>query len=283
MTVSAPPRPPRVREPVEPYDPVARDDPEALIEEARQRARRRRRIYAVAAAGLALLGASLVVVFGRPGSSQSAASEPPALPIPADDEPATVVAQYAKWPIGWVFVYDDGRVLWHVHGAAALTKEALDVLPSDDPLAHRTAVALERRLTADGLELVRSRAIKPIAFLREWILFPVHHYVNLGVKWTSRASLPAGLWADTNFKAYEPSRYEVCMDGLPAAAQALLRGNERTFRSHSGDIYGGPDDRGECFVVSAEEAKALEGTLPDPRAAMAPILPHGQLASGDSG
>lgn len=52
MTVTAPPRPPQ------PRDPIERDDSEALIEEARRRARRRRRWYAactlVAAAGALL-------------------------------------------------------------------------------------------------------------------------------------------------------------------------------------------------------------------------------------
>jgi predicted Zn-dependent protease len=60
MSVTAPPRPPR------PSDPVDREElealVEALIEEARQRARRRRRIYAD--------GSSEVYVVNADGSGQ---------------------------------------------------------------------------------------------------------------------------------------------------------------------------------------------------------------------
>ena len=104
MTLTAPPRPPL----------PPRADPEALIAEARQRARRRRRIYAiVAAAVLALLVTSLIVVFGRPEPPQSLSPEPPrTLPIPPDhDDAATIVAKYGKFHVGWVVVYGDGRVI----------------------------------------------------------------------------------------------------------------------------------------------------------------------------
>ena len=57
MTVTAPPRPPR------PSDPVDREEleavVEALIEEARQRARRRRRIYAAVAGSSRSSGSAL--------------------------------------------------------------------------------------------------------------------------------------------------------------------------------------------------------------------------------
>jgi Tol biopolymer transport system component len=84
VTVTAPPRPPKRRDPVaaRPRDPVERSDPEALIEEARQRARRRRLTYA-AGAVLALIGVSLVTILGRGEPSESAAAEPAARPAAA--------------------------------------------------------------------------------------------------------------------------------------------------------------------------------------------------------
>jgi TolB protein len=70
MTVSAPPRPPRLD------DPVSREEVEALvealIEEARQRARRRRRRNGAFVALVALVGVALFAVLGRSAQSQSA-------------------------------------------------------------------------------------------------------------------------------------------------------------------------------------------------------------------
>jgi Tol biopolymer transport system component len=70
VTVTAPPRPPR------PRDPVDRDEVEALvealIEEARQRARRRRRIYMAVTALVALVGVAVFTLFERTAQSQTA-------------------------------------------------------------------------------------------------------------------------------------------------------------------------------------------------------------------
>jgi len=70
VTVTAPPRPPR------PGDPVDREQLEALvevlIEEARQRARRRRRIYGAAAAFVTLVGVTVFTVLERSAQSQTA-------------------------------------------------------------------------------------------------------------------------------------------------------------------------------------------------------------------
>jgi hypothetical protein len=248
--VTASPRPPL------PHDPVERDDSEALIEEARQRARRRRRLYGAAAAVLALLGIVLFASFGRPEPSQSAPAEPPALPIGSDDEPATIVAQYARFHEGWVVVYADGRVIRH---------SDLGTVGSSDSM-------FEARLTADGLDRVRSGAIRPRDFL----------YTN---PWLS-----SDTWADVHFEPYEltPTKYAICywrgngfddatngMGRLPAAAQAVLRGKQRTYNN---PIL--PQDPPvapvECFEVSAGEATALEGTLSGTNFSAQPILPHGE-------
>jgi hypothetical protein len=255
--IAAPPSSPR------PQDPVERDDPEALIEEARQRARRRRRLYGAAAAGLALLGVSLFVIFGRPDPSQSASPEPPAQPIVADSEDAaTLVAHFGEFHVGWVAVYADGRV---IIGERTTELRAVNSLDS-----------VERRLTADGLERVRSGEIEPRAFLEESVIKG------------SISNLPAGTWADPEFKDYEPTRYGMFWFGekgpgngpfdatkalsrLPAPVQALLRGKERTYKRVVFPL--GPSGV-EYFEVSAGRAKLVwrSGDFFQP----SPVLPHGE-------
>jgi hypothetical protein len=238
VTVTAPPRPPATG------DLVDWGDPEALIAEARQRARRRRRRYAAIVAVLALLVSSVLVVFGRPEPPQSLSPEPPrTLPIPPDPgDAATIVALFAKFQAGWVLVYGDGRVIRH-----------------SDLVSGGSGDMFERRLTATGLDLVRSGAIGLGAILRT-------------------APLPADTWADPEFKPYVPSRYAACLDPgnpdgflgirpghatailgrLPAAAQPLLRGKEHTYSSVLFSPSGPPV---ECFEVSTAEALVFFKTL----------------------
>jgi hypothetical protein len=283
MSVIAPPDPPPVEE--HELDPgSAGDDPEALIEEARQRARRRRLKYAAATAVLALIGVSLMTVVGRPDPSQSASSGSPAPAGPLDqDDAAAIVAKYGAFHVGFVFVYADGRVI-SMPDLGAYWPPTAGYKPGTG--APRL---FERRLTAAGVDLVRSGAVQPAVFLDRPSL------------------LPAGIWADPEFKTYEPSRYAICLgDGgwtddptrligrLPAAAQTVLRGKERTYLAPRLEF---PPDNATpftCFEVSTE---ALRETLigagatmesaqlpPDPDyvhlfgsvgAWVTPILPHG--------
>jgi hypothetical protein len=78
VTVTAPPRPPRLS------DPVERDEfealVEALIEEARQRARRRRRVYMAVAAFVTLGAAAIFALLDRAAEAQTAS---PALGAPS--------------------------------------------------------------------------------------------------------------------------------------------------------------------------------------------------------
>ena len=69
MTVTAPPRPPRLSDPVDREEVKALV--EALIEEARQRARRRRRVRMAVVACVVLVGATVFAVFERTADSQS--------------------------------------------------------------------------------------------------------------------------------------------------------------------------------------------------------------------
>ncbi len=69
MSVSAPRRPPGLR-------PVERDETEALIKEARRRARRRRLMYSAAVGFAALAGLAVFTVFERTASSAGNAPTP---------------------------------------------------------------------------------------------------------------------------------------------------------------------------------------------------------------
>ena len=73
MTVSAPPR---SKDPIELQTLESEADAEALIKEARQRARRRRRMYGAAVAFVALVGVA-VTVFGRTAQSHPTAASRP--------------------------------------------------------------------------------------------------------------------------------------------------------------------------------------------------------------
>jgi Tol biopolymer transport system component len=90
VTVTAPPRPPR------PRDPVDRDEVEALvealIEEARQRARRRRRIYMAVTALVVFVGVGVVTLLERTTQSQTAS---PALAAPSGLPAATTSSKIA--------------------------------------------------------------------------------------------------------------------------------------------------------------------------------------------
>lgn len=116
-----------------------------------------------------------------------------------------VIARYSAFRAGFVLVYADGRVIWYPAGGRVY----------------------EQRLTPEGVDLVRSGAVEPIAFLGG----------------ASQAELPASIWADPEVRLYAPPRYAVCftrsdgdherdvdpsrvVDLLPAPAQALLRGKE---------------------------------------------------------
>ena len=212
---------------------------EVLIAEARARARRRRRWYALAILA-ALIGAMVVVSSGRADAPADRlpmdAPAPPRPAVPAALDPARIVASDGVYHLGWVIVYGDGRVI----------------------VGHETE-PLERRLTAAGLDLVRSGAIAPMD-----LLFP-------------SSSLPEDIWADSTIRPYQPTRYAACPDGpgtapaparapLPAAAQALLRGREHTYTNV--DVVSRPADSGpspvaECSELSADEAALLVDILHD--------------------
>ena len=143
-----------------------------------------------------------------------------------------------------IYVYADGRMIWGREG-----------LP----------VWLEQRLTPEGVELVRSGAVRLD-----------------GLSLDPGSALPESALEHRLIKAYVPSRFAICpgywpwntgslepssiLAHLPVRAQALLRGNERTYDA-SGSVTGGnpppPFTPVECFEVTTEEARALDGIFRD--------------------
>ncbi len=256
------------------------DDPEALIEEARQRTRRRRRTYATATAVLVLIGVSLFIVFGRSGPSLSASS---GLPTPAgaanQDEAATVIAHDVRMHWAWVLAYADGRVIWQFDGLTGVSGSQL----------------FERHLTPEGVDLVRSGAIPPSTLLDEASVSSCAPGKavcpsNLSVLPAPRnpSAVPAGTWADSEISTYEPSRWaidalsEAEIARFPAAAQALLRGAERATYKNVFLLY--PDEPPpswtrsvEVFELTTAEVRALyaaliETGIPEVNAAQAAII-----------
>jgi hypothetical protein len=175
-----------------------------------------------------------------------------------------VVAHYGA-PFQFVYVYADGRVITGKH------------------------YVKERRLTPEGLDLVRSGAVGPTVFLNPKV---------------EGADLPQGAWADLQSRRYMPSRFAVCFqnrgvqyhgDGpyenpstvlryFPASAQAILRG-EVTKPEYAPYAVGARS----CSVVTPEEKHALHRIIGEPGRHVSvtdsegnkiswwisPLLPHG--------
>jgi hypothetical protein len=108
---------------------------------------------------------------------------------------------------------------------------------------------VERRLSPEGVELVRSGMVQPEDFL--------------GPSWYL---VPESAWEDRDGKPYVPARYGACfwgveippkvearLDLLPASAQALLRGSDRVAENP------------RCFEVTPETARSLEEILSEAR------------------
>lgn len=154
--------------------------------------------------------------------------------VPSTPEEGELVAKYHGWAgveVRFVYVYADGRVISWIW--------------TEDQLS---AALSERRLTPEGVELVRSGAVQPVDFI------PPNE-------------VPADAWEDPEIKPFVPSRYSVCfwMDSgstrddvagwqdpsrvvgfFPAPARAILR--EATTTTPRGP---------KCPEVTTDEARTL--------------------------
>ena len=217
-------------------DPAGRDIEDAVIKAAKLRARRRRVVYAVAGVTAAVSVATFLTL----GATRPSPNAPPAGPVVSGPpigggpiEEARLVAHLRAIHVGWVLVYSDGRVISS---------------PDTDSL-------WERRLTAHGLDLVRSGSA-PLTTL-------------LG-----KEKAPPDTWAEPTVRAYgTPLGYVACVrqpDGympravtealreLPTAARSLLAGTSRTYR-----VLDNPDvSRHSCFELTTTQAHALVRLAP---------------------
>lgn len=225
---------------------------DGVISDARRHARRRRTAYAViaAAAALAMVG-SAFAVFGGPSGDPTGAPEPGqpgALAAPVNPAEADVVGMWAKIHDGWVYVYDDGRVLSY---------------PDLGPIT-------ERHLSPHGVDLVREGRLDPQLLLRPQL-----------------SRMAAEVWSDSSPQPYRPSAYAVCNEsqvpdpdpdvlsdvgpieaGVPEQVRVLLRaGHVQSFTDEFVDENGdfvGPDgyhsEPGlgvDCFVLGAAQTQAV--------------------------
>ena len=162
---------------------------------------------------------------------------PPEGSRPGGAEASELIAETHAIFIGWVYVFEDGRVI----------SASLGTPSSSEPAGIR-----EQRLTPEGVELVRSGVISPDDF----ICVEKSNLASFDCE-SPLHEVPASAWEDSTLRPYVPYRYAICGLGLagPPAADNLLRGKQRSFDvvwSRSGT---------ECFDVTTEEARALDEIL----------------------
>lgn len=229
---------------------------DGVIFEAQRRARRRRTAYLIAASAFAISAGAFAMFAGSsmvPNQGSEQGGESSGFSAPVDE--ADIVAGWSKIHVGWVYVYDDRRVVWYPDSHASLRE-------GTEPLQG----ILVQRLTPNGLELVRAGVIEPRTLL------------------VDRDDVPMEVWSDPTPDEYLPSKYALCpttetgdvsgaigdvgaiRDRLPLDLQTLLRGTERTFTQYgngagvrgAGGYYGtGPGPGVDCFVLSPEQARAV--------------------------
>ena len=221
---------------------------------------------------------------------------PPDGAEPSDPETSELVVEAQVLHVGWVYVFEDGRVISSFAGPMGSLMKPPGIT--------------EQRLTPQGVELVRSGVLQASDFVCfEGLPYPsLPHGCNGPIH-----EIPASAWEDSGLQPYVPYRYAICGSGpreselvpslreLPMAAQDLLRGKEAVF-----DVAW-TQQGAECFDVSTDEARALDEILADagfqvgtdggyerwsdefgpdgiePWVSFEPILPHGTFGSMGGG
>ena len=159
---------------------------------------------------------------------------PPEEAVPST-QMGEVIAQSTAMDVGFVYVYADGRVLldatWEIPGTI-----------------------LQRQLTRESLERVRSGELKPERLVGALQLPP--------------------LWEGEG-RVYVAPRYAICYVGevgnvldpsgvvdrlLPSEAEALLRGKERSY-DHVAGLAGGNIPPATCYELTLDEARVLDDIL----------------------
>lgn len=153
---------------------------DAVIEQARRRARRRR---AAIAGVIGLLLATALALFALrdappTGRASSDAGEGAAAVGP-DARATQLVDSFYILHVGWVAAYADGRIIWHLDSA---------------PYGKLDNLA-ERRLNEVGMAHIRAHTIDWTGFLTD-----------------PAKALPPTAWAEPTARPYVPSAYAVCLE-----------------------------------------------------------------------
>jgi hypothetical protein len=168
---------------------------------------------------------------------------PPKGAQPSGPESSELVAGDVVFHAGWVYVFEDGRVISN----------------SGPPMPTGT---VEQRLTPEGVELVRSGAIRASDFIcldeghgALWRRFS-------GCSQVPRHEIPPSAWEDSTLRPYVPYRYAIGLSDeplgwYPMEVQDLLRGKETMF-----DVAW-MGKKVEGFVVTTEEARTVDEILAD--------------------
>ena len=308
MSVAAPPRP------AQPAD-SGGDAVQALIEEAKQRARRRRRTYGAIVLVVAVTAVAVTLAFS---GSDTTRRERSGLDLPGGAA-ATVadgdelIASMFVWgrAVGGrdavVYLYADGRLISTTHGHGfrerRLTRDGVEFVRADiissglfDPDQPPLGSERSRQSGCCGAQIqVRNGdrlVYLPLIPGREWTpdylrLIERLRYLQ-GPPTRAGAWLPASAWANGEEKTYVPARYAVCpvpshRAVLPAATAVLLEtANVLAWKELIGEIDPAAHQRHAadpdvCFDLTTQQAQRVVESL-NKNAELAPSFGHLFLA-----
>jgi hypothetical protein len=294
MNVAAPPKPP----PLLLRASVDDDTAEALIKEAKQRARRRHWSYGTAAVVVAIAVVAAFTIPGSPSLPDGAARAVPKPPTPLGaplvqgaDAASTLLESWGQFQVGYAFVYADGRVVLKLESGVFLDADGRMTgngegccTPGDDG-PRPEYVAVERRLSARGLKLVRTGKLHPKRFL---VTRDVDREGRILIEFAGGETgiyQRKGLWAEPTARVYEPSKYAICpgttdtLGLLPASAQVLLNGKQNTYDPNIGTANWGvpPGPPMECFEVTSAEFSTLQQLMPPSQGWLLPLVAEGEF------
>lgn len=241
---------------------------DAVIKEARRRARRRRVAQGLVMTLLLAAGASLIGSrFDPPPSgAETQVGQVDDSGLGPAPEGSHLVVKWGAVHVGWVLAYADGRLLSY----------------------RDSGPVWERWLTPAGLALATTSAVNWDQFLH-----------------VTQSMFPASAWLDPAPREYRPSAYAACLwagpnqpadrSALPTAARSLLKDAARPPAGHVVSASYGADTW-NCLRVTAAELDSLrqiaardgnwdsgeELVLPPSAdgsyvsADIWPVMPHGQ-------
>jgi hypothetical protein len=215
-------------------------------------------VTAAVAAAIALVLGSLFVWAATDDAAETVPAGPDVTSTTVSTiltgDASTVIGHWSRPHVGWVLLYGDGRVIWSQDLGFAI-----------DPLGV-PGVPYERRLSAQGLELLRSG-----------------QFQLSGVIGRGTSAVPDSVWTGPRAKPYEATTYAICsavpnpitgtpalladaevMARLPASAQAILGGAAQATSSPFSPLDDQSPAPGGCPEVTRDQANALVAILNDP-------------------